>query len=87
MQEHQFNDLHAKVTRMEDRKLDIEQFNGWIKKVDSQFERLLDQQQRAFAESREERHKQSEKLDEIASSTQRFNLNMVERVARLERDT
>lgn len=86
MQEEQFDDLHAKVSRMDDKKLDIEQFNGWTKRVDSQFERLLNEQQRAFAESREERHKQSEKLDEIASSTQRFNMNIVERVARLERD-
>tara|TARA_Y100000401_G_scaffold48082_2_gene37282 strand:+ start:2455 stop:2820 length:366 start_codon:yes stop_codon:yes gene_type:complete len=86
MQENQFNELYAKVSQMDDKKLDIEQFNDWTKRVDSKFERLLNEQQRNFADSRAERQKQSEKLDQMLSSTQKFNLNMVERVARLERD-
>ena len=87
MQEDQFDELNARVSRMDDKKLDIEQFNGWTQRVDSQFDRILEEQQRGFAESRTERHQQGEKIDEMLSSTQRFNLNMVERVARLERDT
>ena len=86
MQEDQFDELNARVSRMDDKKLDIEQFNGWTQRVDSQFDRILEEQQRSFAESREERQRQGEKIEEMLSSTQRFNLNMVERVARLERD-
>jgi len=86
MQEDQFDELNAKVDRMDDKKLDIEQFNGWTQRFDSQFERILAEQQRGFAESREERHQQGEKIDEMLLSTQKFNLNMVERMARLERD-
>lgn len=87
MQEEQFDELNARVDRMDDKKLDIESFNGWTQRVDSQFERILAEQQRSFDESREERHKQGEKIDEMLASTQSFNLTMVERMARLERDT
>lgn len=86
LQEEQFDELHAKVTKMDDKKLDIAQFNGWTRRVDEHFGRILAQQERAFAESREERQRQSEKIEELVSCTQRFNMNMVERVARLERD-
>ena len=86
MQEDQFDDLNARVDRMDDKKLDVESFNGWTQRVDGQFERILAEQQRGFAESRAERHQQGEKIDEMLSSTQKFNLNMVERLARLERD-
>ena len=87
MQEDQFDELNARVSRMDDKKLDIEQFNGWTQRVDSQFERILTEQQRSFAESREERQRQGEKIDEMLASTQQFNLNLVERIARLERDS
>lgn len=86
MQEEQFDELNARVDRMDDKKLDIESFNGWTQRVDSQFERILAEQQRSFDESREERHKQGEKIDEMLASTQSFNLTMVERLARLERN-
>jgi len=84
MQEDQFDELNARVSRMDDKKLDIEQFNGWTRRVDSQFERILAEQQRSFDESREERHKQGEKIDEMLANTQQFNLKLVERMARLE---
>lgn len=84
MQEDQFDELNARVSRMDDKKLDVEQFNGWTQRVDSQFERILAEQQRSFDESREERHKQGEKIDEMLANTQQFNLKLVERMARLE---
>ena len=74
MQEDQFDDLNARVDRMDDKKLDVEAFNGWTQRVDGQFERILAEQQRSFAESREERQKQGEKIDEMLASTQSFNL-------------
>ena len=86
MQEEQFDELNARVDRMDDKKLDIEAFNGWTQRVDGQFDRILAEQQRSFDESREERQRQGEKIDEMLSSTQKFNLQMVERMARLERD-
>jgi predicted nucleic acid-binding Zn-ribbon protein len=86
LQEEQFDELHEKVSKIDDKKLDIAQFNGWTRRVDEHFGRILAQQERAFAESREERQRQSEKIEELVSCTQRFNMNMVERVARLERD-
>tara|TARA_R110002012_G_scaffold11231_2_gene50919 strand:+ start:1082 stop:1438 length:357 start_codon:yes stop_codon:yes gene_type:complete len=85
IQEDKFSDLQAKMRWMDDKKLDIDQFNGWTKRMDTQFERVLDQQERAFAESRDQRQQQGEKLDELMSNTQKFNLQMVERIARLER--
>ena len=85
LQEEQFDELHEKVTKIDDKKLDIAQFNG-MRRVDENFDRLIAQQERAFAESRDERQRQSQKIEELVSCTQKFNMNMIERVARLERD-
>ena len=51
MQEEQFDELNARVDRMDDKKLDIEAFNGWTQRVDGQFDRILAEQQRSFDES------------------------------------
>lgn len=86
LQEEEFDTLHEKVNKIKDTKLDIDAFNGWTSRVDDNFKQILIQQERAFSESREDRNKQSEKIEELVSCTQRFNMNMVERVARLESD-
>lgn len=83
-QSDKFDSLDLRIDRVASTKIDKHEFNGWSQRVDAQFQRILEEQQRSFAESREERHKQGEKIDEMLASTQEFNLKLVERIARLE---
>lgn len=72
------------------KKLDVDAFNGWsqrlLREQKAQFERLIDEQRTQYDQHKDATQRQSEKLEEIARSTQTFNLQVVERLARLERD-
>lgn len=83
-QSDKFEHMDLRIDRVASSKIDKHEFNGWSQRVDGQFQRILEEQQRGFAESRQERHKQGEKIDEMLTNTQQFNLKLVERIARLE---
>ena len=82
--------LQKEIRMVDGKKLDVDAFNGWsqrlLREQKAQFERLIDEQRTQYDQHKDATQRQSEKLEEIARSTQTFNLQVVERLARLERD-